>query len=231
MHKASAKKRRKGQTGDRVLIKLPMDIENKSMEIIEAELKELGYSIPTEELPLVKRAIHASADFDYAENLKFVNDAVRCGIDSLKNGSRVVTDTNMAKTGIHDRTLKLLGGEAVCFMGNPEIAAEAKEAGTTRAEISMRHAAGLYPDAVYAIGNAPTALITLSELIRKGFRPALVIGVPVGFVNVTESKDEALEVCAEYGVPAIIAMGRKGGSTIAAALVNALLYEASGNVR
>ena len=231
MHKASAKKRRKGQTGDRVLIKLPMDIENKSMEIIEAELKELGYSIPTEELPLVKRAIHASADFDYAENLKFVNDAVRQGVESLKKGCSIVTDTNMAKTGIHERTLKLLGGDSACFMSDPEIVAAAKEAGTTRAEMSMRHASGLYPDAIYAIGNAPTALMTLSELIRKGFKPALVIGVPVGFVNVTESKDEALEVCSEYGVPAIISMGRKGGSTIAAALINALLYEASGNVR
>ena len=208
-----------------------MDIENRSMEIIEAELKEMGYSIPIEELPLVKRAIHASADFDYAENLRFVNDAVSCGVASLKKGCSIVTDTNMAKTGIHERTLKLLGGESVCFMSDPEIVAAAKAAGTTRAEMSMRHAYALYPDAIYAIGNAPTALMTLSELIRKGFRPALVIGVPVGFVNVTESKEEALEVCSEHGVPAIIAMGRKGGSTIAAALINALLYEASGNVR
>ncbi len=205
-----------------VIIK-PSEIERSSMGIIETELEERGIALPPEHEAVVKRVIHTTADFDYADNLTFTADAVGKGSAALAKGASIITDTNMAKAGVSKPALSKLGGEVFCYMAD----AAAKEAGTTRAVMAMRRAAELHPDAVYAVGNAPTALLQLSELIRGGFRPALIIGVPVGFVNVVESKEELLATCEEFGVPAIVALGRKGGSNVAAAICNALLYAAA----
>lgn len=205
---------------------LPADIEKTSMQIISAELAEKGIQIPEENLAVVRRVIHTTADFDYAANLTFTKHAAERGIEALKQGKTIITDTNMALSGVSKPSLKKLSGQAFCFMADPEIAAMAKADQTTRAVASMKHAASLYPDAVFAIGNAPTALIYLSEQMRQGLRPSLIIGVPVGFVNVVESKEEILALCEEYDVPAIVALGRKGGSNVAATICNALLYTA-----
>ena len=206
----------------------PADIEARSMEIIGEELESRGISVPRENLPVVRRVIHTTADFDYAETLVFTEGAVRLAIEAIRRGCAVVTDTNMARSGVSRANLGSFGGEAYCFMADPDVASAAKEAGCTRAAASMEKAARLYPAAVYAVGNAPTALFALADRIREGMRPSLVIGVPVGFVNVVEAKEEILAVCAECGIPAIVARGRKGGSTVAAAVCNALIYEAAG---
>jgi precorrin-8X/cobalt-precorrin-8 methylmutase len=135
----------------------------------------------------------------------------------------------MALSGITKPGLARLGGTALCYMADPEVAALAKANGTTRAVASMQRAAAEHPGAILAVGNAPTALLTIADLIETaGLRPALVIGVPVGFVNVVESKERLFEVCTAHGVPAIVAMGRKGGSNVAAAICNALVYSAAG---
>lgn len=207
---------------------LPADIERTSMEIITKELEEAGIVLPDENAAVIRRVIHTSADFDYAKNLHFSEHAVSRGIEALKGGAAIVTDTNMALAGVSKPSLKTLGGEAFCFMADPAIAKKAKEDGTTRAVASMTYAAGEYPKAVFAVGNAPTALLRLAELMESGLRPALIIAVPVGFVNVVESKEEVVAVCRKYDVPVIAAMGRKGGSNVAAAICNALLYEATG---
>jgi precorrin-8X/cobalt-precorrin-8 methylmutase len=202
---------------------LPGEIEKKSLEIITAELGETHFR--PEELPILKRVIHTTADFDYAQNLCFQNDAVAAGLSALLSGATIITDTNMALAGINKPALEKLGCHAVCFMSDPEIAAVAKRTGTTRAVAAMDKAASLSGPMIFAIGNAPTALIHLYELIADGkLSPALVIGVPVGFVNVVESKNLMLSL----NVPSIIARGRKGGSNVAAAICNALLYLASG---
>lgn len=209
-----------------VVIK-PSDIEQNSMRIIAEELTERGISLPPEYEAVIKRVIHTTADFDYATTLTFTEGAVQKGSEALAAGVSIVTDTNMAKAGVSKPALSKLGGEVFCYMADPEVAAAAKEAGTTRAVMAMRHASSVHKNAVYAVGNAPTALLQLSELIRDGFRPALIVGVPVGFVNVVESKEELLKTCEAYGVPAIVALGRKGGSNVAAAICNALLYAAA----
>ena len=206
---------------------LPADIERTSLSIITAELAELGLTPPPETAPVVKRVIHTTADFDYAKNLRFTPGAVAAGVAALRAGTPIVTDTNMALAGITKPGLKKLGGSALCYMAEPEVAAAAKAAGTTRAVASMHRAAAEHPGAILAVGNAPTALLTIAELIEAGLRPALVIGVPVGFVNVVESKERLFAVCETYGVPAIAAMGRKGGSNVAAAICNALVYSAA----
>lgn len=203
---------------------LPADIEKTSMAIIEAELQERGISLPAETAAVVKRVIHTSADFDYVENLYFSKDAVAKGAAALHGGTVIVTDTNMAKAGVSKATLEKLSGAVHCFMADADVAASAKAAGTTRAVASMEKAAELYPDAVFAVGNAPTALYKLCDLMEAGLRPSLIIGVPVGFVNVVESKERLIAVCEKYGVPVIAARGRKGGSNVAAAICNALLY-------
>lgn len=204
----------------------PAEIEQRSMEIIAAELGERSF--PPEVLPVVKRVIHTSADFDYADNLVFSPDAVAKGIEAIRNGCTIVTDTQMAWSGVNKRVLEKFGGKAVCFMSDPEVAAEAKARGETRATVSMERAAELEGPLVFAIGNAPTALVRLCQLIDEGkVNPALVIGVPVGFVNVVESKELMLTMDA----PHIVARGRKGGSNVAAAICNALIYQASGNAR
>lgn len=206
---------------------LPADIERTSMGIITAELAARGLQIPEENAAVVKRVIHTTADFDYAENLHFTLGAVAAGMAAVRSGVTIITDTNMALAGITKPGLARLGGQALCFMADPAVAAAAKQAGTTRAVAAMHKAARDCPGAVLAVGNAPTALLTIVEEIENGLRPALVIGVPVGFVNVVESKEALFAACAAHGVPAIAAMGRKGGSTVAAAVCNALVYSAA----
>ena len=206
----------------------PAEIERGSMEIIRAELKARGLVPPPEEAAVVLRCIHASADFDYAENLRFTPGAVEKAVAALKRGACIVTDTNMALAGISKPGLEKLGGEARCFMAEPEIAIAAKTRGSTRAAAAMDYAAARYPDAAYAVGNAPTALFALAEKLKQGLRPAMIAAVPVGFVNVVESKENIFRLCTEFGVPCIAAMGRKGGSSIAAAVLNALIYTAAG---
>lgn len=198
----------------------PQDIEKQSFAIITKELGERNF--PQGMAEVVKRVIHTTADFDYADNLAFSERAVERAKEVLLAGAAVVTDTNMALAGISKGTLAALGGKAFCFMADEDVAREAKTRGVTRAAVSMEHAAALEGPLIFAIGNAPTALIRLHELIGEGkVKPALVIGVPVGFVNVVESK----ELFIGGDTPYIIARGRKGGSNVAAAIVNALLYQ------
>ena len=198
----------------------PMDIEKRSFEIITELLGDR--KLDEENELVIKRVIHTTADFDYVENLCFSEHAVRKGIEALRGGCDIVTDTQMARSGINKSILGQLGGEARCFMSDPDVAAEARERGVTRAMVSMERAAALEKPCIFAIGNAPTALAALRELIDGGeLRPALVIGVPVGFVNVVESKEEIMTA----GAPYIVARGRKGGSNVAAAICNAMLYQ------
>ena len=198
----------------------PMDIEKRSFAIITETLGDKKID-PENEL-VVKRAIHTTADFDYADNLVFSEHAVKKGIEALKAGCDIVTDTQMAKAGINKTILQSLGGEVHCFMADPDVAAEAKERGVTRALVSMEKAAKLPKKCIFAIGNAPTALIRLRELLDAGeIDPALIIGVPVRVVNVVESKELIIASKAPY----IVARGRKGGSNVAAAIVNAMLYQ------
>ena len=198
----------------------PMDIEKRSFEIITELLGDTPIA-PENEL-VVKRVIHTSADFDYAKNLYFSPGAVKKGIEALKIGCDIVTDTQMAKAGINKTVLGKLGGQVHCFMSDEDVAAEAKRRGVTRAMVSMEKAASLEKPCIFAIGNAPTALIALKELMEAGkLHPALIIGVPVGFVNVVESKEELIAT----GAPCIVARGRKGGSNVAAAICNAMLYQ------
>lgn len=197
----------------------PREIESRSFEIITEELGDKKL-VPGTEL-IVKRCIHTSADFDYADNLCFSKDAVERALEAIQGGGVIVTDTQMAKAGINKRALARYGGEVYCFMSDDDVAAAARENQTTRATACMDKAASMDKKIIFAIGNAPTALIRLHELIRDGrLRPELVIGVPVGFVNVVQSK----ELIMEAGVPYIVARGRKGGSNIAACICNALLY-------
>ena len=200
---------------------LPADIERTSLSIITKELDEMGLTPPPETAAVVKRVIHTTADFDYAPG------AVEAAVRALHGGVTIVTDTNMALAGISKPGLAKLGCEAVCYMADPAVAEAAKQAGTTRAVAAMHRAAQEHPGAILAVGNAPTALLTIAEELEAGLRPALVIGVPVGFVNVVESKEVLFAACTRCGVPAIAAMGRKGGSNVAAAICNALIYSAS----
>lgn len=210
---------------------LPADIERTSMQIIEDELEERGIAVAPENAAVVRRVIHTTADFDYARNLRFTPGAVAKGIEALENGAAIVTDTNMALAGISKPALRVLGTQAECFMAEKAVADAAKRQGTTRAVAAMRHAAAVCPGAILAIGNAPTALLEICDLMQQRLlRPALVIAVPVGFVNVVESKERLLAACEKEGVPCIAAMGRKGGSTVATAICNALLYTATGRL-
>lgn len=198
----------------------PMDIEKRSFEIITELLGDR--EIPSEQELVVKRVIHTTADFDYADNLCFSEHAVRKGIEALKGGCDIVTDTQMARSGINKTILQKLGGQVHCFMSDEDVAAQAKERGVTRAIVSMEKASQLQKPCIFAVGNAPTALISLKEMIDEHkIAPALIIGVPVGFVNVVESK----ELIMQAGVPYIVARGRKGGSNVAAAICNAMLYQ------
>lgn len=204
----------------------PADIEARSMEMIAAELGP--HSFTEEQLPIVKRCIHTSADFDYAKNLCFTEKAVSAGLEAIRAGCTIVTDTQMARSGVNKRVLERFGGQAVCFISDGDVAEEARERGVTRAAVSAERAAKLSGSVILAVGNAPTALVRACELMEEGaLKPALVIGVPVGFVNVVESKELLLDMPGEH----IVARGRKGGSNIAAAICNALLYMASNNAR
>ncbi|WP_301962639.1 precorrin-8X methylmutase [uncultured Megasphaera sp.] len=203
---------------------LPADIERRSMEIIEEELGEI--CLPPMEKDVIKRVIHTSADFDYARTLRFSDAAVERGLAALRQGCTIVTDTNMACTGISQAALDKLGCRKVCFMADADVAAEAKAKGTTRAAACMDKACRLEGPVIIAVGNAPTALIRLHELMEQGdIRPELVIAVPVGFVNVVYAKELIMAGRAPY----IAAKGRKGGSNVAAAICNALLYKMTRN--
>ena len=197
----------------------PQDIEKRSFEIITQELGER--QLDPVQAPIIKRVIHTTADFDYADSLYFSPSAVEKARAALRNGAWIVTDTQMAWSGINKKSLARFGGEAVCFMAQEDVAQEAAQRGITRAMVSMERAAQLPHPVIFAVGNAPTALVRLCELMEEGtLRPELVIGVPVGFVNVVEAKEAVIR----SGVPCIVARGRKGGSNVAAAICNALLY-------
>ncbi len=202
-----------------MIITDPDEIEKRSMEIIESNLPA---DIPEENKAVVKRVIHCTADFDYAKNLTFSKDAVQKALAALRGGCDIVTDTQMAFSGINKAVAVKLGCNVNCFMSDPDVAEDAKKRGCTRAVVSMEKAAKLDKPLIFAIGNAPTALLKLREMIDRGeISPRLVIGVPVGFVNIIESKDAIMET----DVPYIVAKGRKGGSNVAAAIVNALMYQ------
>ena len=201
---------------------LPADIERRSMEIIESEIGDMSAFSEPERL-IVKRCVHATADFDYKSNLRFSVNAAEYGLSALKAGAVIVTDTQMARAGISKSACEKLGCKLHCFMSDPDVTERAKALGVTRAAISVDKAAEMFADRtlIYAVGNAPTALIRLHELITEQIlRPALIIGAPVGFVNVVEAK----KLIMTAGVPYIVAEGRKGGSTVAAAILNAMLY-------
>ena len=198
---------------------LPSEIEARSFEIITEELGERTF--PEKEAPIVKRVIHTTADFEYADSLVFSPGAVDKALEALKNGSCSVTDTNMGNSVSNKRAFASLGGEVYCFMADEDVAREAKERGVTRATVSMERAAKIEKPVIFAIGNAPTALIQLYGMIEEGYRPAFIIGVPVGFVNVEAAKELILQT----KIPHIVNRGRRGGSNVAAAICNAILYE------
>lgn len=198
----------------------PMEIEKRSFEIITEELG--GRWIDPEFEPVVKRVIHTTADFDYYDTLVFSPYAVNKMAEAIRAGCDIITDTTMALSGINKKMLSRFGGEVHCFIGDEDVAAEAKARGVTRSLVSMEKAAGLKKPLLFAVGNAPTALFSICDLYRAGrLKPEAVIGVPVGFVNVVEAKEELLRTVPDY----IVARGRKGGSNVAAAIVNAVLYQ------
>lgn len=200
----------------------PQDIEKRSFEIITKELNDKNIVIDEDKAFLIKRAIHTTADFEYANTLCFSEDAIKIMAELIKSGAHIVTDTNMGLSGINKNELRKHGGEVHCFMADEDVAKEAKERGVTRAVVSMERAAKIKEDVIFAIGNAPTALINLRTMYDEGiFIPKFVIGVPVGFVNVEYAK----ELIMETNIPYIINRGRKGGSNVAAAICNAVLYE------
>ena len=197
----------------------PGEIEKRSFEIIE---EELGRELDPVLKPIIKRVIHTTADFSYADTLFFSENSVEKGLQALREGVSIITDTNMGRAGINKKKLEQYGGKVHCFMADEDVDAAALAQQTTRAAVSMDKAAAMQEDFIFAIGNAPTALIRLYELIQEGkIRPRLIIGVPVGFVNVVEAKELILTA----GVPVIVARGRKGGSNVAAAICNALIYQ------
>lgn len=205
---------------------LPEQIEQRSFEIIDGELKKRGIVLPKEQEMITKRVIHTTADFEYTDTLTFSEGAVGIARELLKKGADIVTDTNMALSGINKRSLAGLGGEVHCYMADETVAKLARERGTTRAAVSMEIAAKIQKPEIFAVGNAPTALIQIYEMMQgSDWRPAFVIGVPVGFVNVEAAKELILQT----DVPFIINRGRKGGSNVAAAICNALIYELTRN--
>lgn len=205
---------------------LPEQIEQRSFEIIDGELKKRGIVLPKEQEMITKRVIHTTADFEYTDTLTFSKGAVGIARELLKKGADIVTDTNMALSGISKRSLAGLGGEVHCYMADETVAKLARERGTTRAAVSMEIAAKIQKPVIFAVGNAPTALIQIYEMMQgSDWRPAFVIGVPVGFVNVEAAKELILQT----DVPFIINRGRKGGSNVAAAICNALIYELTRN--
>jgi precorrin-8X/cobalt-precorrin-8 methylmutase len=200
---------------------LPSDIEKESFRIIKSELVDMGKILDPQLEPTIIRVIHTTADFEYYDTLMFSEGVIEKAKDAIRQGAHIVTDTNMALAGISKKMLARYGGEIHCFMADEDVALEAHQRQVTRAYISMEKAAKLDKPLIFAIGNAPTALIKLRELMdEQGFRPELIIGVPVGFVNVVEAKNLILE----SDIPYIVNRGRKGGSTVAAAICNSILY-------
>lgn len=200
----------------------PNEIEQRSFAIISGELLQRGIQLPVEEEMIIKRVIHTSADFDYAGTLHFSKGAVAAAKELIRGGADIVTDTNMALAGINKKVLADFGGEVHCFMADEDVAYAAEHRSMTRAAVSMERAAKIEKPVIFAIGNAPTALIRLYEMIQESdWKPAFIIGVPVGFVNVEAAKELILET----DIPYIVNVGRKGGSNVAAAICNALLYE------
>lgn len=198
----------------------PDQIETKSFEIISEILGDKVLDPRYE--AVIKRCIHTSADFEYADSMYFSDGVIEKLQDAIKNGAYIVTDTTMARAGINKKRIEKYGGEVLCFIGDPDVAAEAKERGVTRSLVSMEKASRLDRPVIFAIGNAPTALMSICDLVKAGkLFPVAVVGVPVGFVNVVESK----EMMIDSGVPCIVARGRKGGSNIAAAIINAIQYK------
>ena len=203
-----------------MIITDPAKIEAQSLKIISAELG--NRILNPENADVIKRVIHCTADFDYAENLYFSQGAVPQGLKALKDKTAIVTDTNMARAGINKAAASALEVKINCFMADVDVAEEAKKRGCTRAAVAMEKAVKLCPNCIVVVGNAPTALLALAELIKTGkFLPSLIIAAPVGFVNILESK----QVVIDAGLPCIVAQGRKGGSNVAAAIVNALMYK------
>ena len=203
-------------------IKKPMEIEESSMATIEAEMKVTNFT--QAELCVVKRVIHTTADFDYQDNVVFHNDAMNVALQCFRKGACIITDTQMAKSGINKTALRILDCDLNCYMTDKDVAKDALDKGTTRAIASIDKAVkqSYKKPTIFVVGNAPTALIRLWELYNnEGFKPDLIIGVPVGFVNVVQSKEKILEL----PIPAIIARGRKGGSNVAAAICNAIMYQ------
>lgn len=199
----------------------PKEIEKTSFEILTKELEAKGIYLDGDTASVIKRCIHTTADFEYASTLTFSDNAIQIAKNLIREGACIVTDTNMALSGINKTELAKYGGQVHCFMADPEIARVAKERGSTRASVSMEHAALLGKKIIFAIGNAPTALVTLCEMMDEGkFTPDFVIGVPVGFVNVEQAK----EMIIDRKINHIVNRGRKGGSNVAAAIMNAILY-------
>lgn len=200
---------------------LPSEIEKRSFEIISEELG--GIVLEPANAPIIKRVIHTTADFEYVNNLFFSPGAVDKALKIMKEGADIVTDTQMAMAGINKAALERLNMKISCFISDFDVKQAAEMKGTTRAEASMNKASGLDGNIIFVVGNAPTALIRLYELIQeKRIKPALIIGTPVGFVNVVQAK----EMIMQTDIPHIVARGRKGGSNVAAAIMNGLLYMA-----
>ncbi len=200
----------------------PQEIEDLSFKIIEQEAGDHGFD--HEQWPIVRRMIHTSADFEYINSIRFSPKAIQKGILAIQKGCNIITDTNMARVGIRKKEIHDFGGNVSCLIANEAIAKKAKENGTTRALAAVDMACDKVRDGIYVIGNAPTALLRLIELIKeKKAYPALVIGLPVGFVNAAESKDELMTL----DFPYITNKGRKGGSNVAASIVNALAIMAA----
>ncbi|AOY59794.1 MULTISPECIES: precorrin-8X methylmutase [Desulfococcus] len=199
----------------------PQEIESLSFQIIDREAGPHGFDAA--EWEIVRRMIHTSADFDYMKTVRFHPLAIARGLAAIRAGNPVITDTEMARSGIRKASVEAFGGSVTCLIGQADVRMYAEKAGITRAKAAVDMALPLMTDGIYVIGNAPTALLRLMEQIRAGqARPALVIGLPVGFVNASESKSEL----AQMDVPHITNLGRKGGSNVAAAVVNALLIMA-----
>lgn len=203
---------------------LPADIEKTSFRIIEEELREAGREVPADKKHVLLRVIHTTADFEYLDSMSFSEGVLEKASDSIRRGAHIVTDTTMAMSGINKRRLASFGGEAHCFIADPDVAEQAKREGTTRSAAAVDKAVRMAEETgiplIFAVGNAPTALLALEEKIRRGFMPELVIAVPVGFVNVVQAKERIMGT----GVPCICSRGRKGGSNVAAAICNAILY-------
>ena len=201
----------------------PDEIENLSFQIIEQEIG--AHNLPNEQWLIVRRMIHTSADFEYKEMVRFHPAAIQAGLDAICSAKKIITDTNMARVGIRKKELDQFGTSTACFMTDPRVDSLAKASGTTRARVAVDIAVEDMKDGIYVVGNAPTALMRLIELVKEQkARPALIIGLPVGFVNAAESKAALIEL--DY--PYISNVGRKGGSNVAASVVNALAIMAAG---